>query len=604
MTALLETQHTEHGLDPGEAIHWQDLDSSRQEVVQLCGEKGRALFSFFLASSTREENTAVVPLTRLADIARQLGWSADTVKRYVAVFRAINLVSHYRGKLLLPLGIYTPLTTFSALDELAGKRDKQRQLALKVKARYILRYGDPSQSYSEHMRQTLQGIKAILDDEHLEPLKRERLQMKIAEMITNLAGIEHYQGDPKAVQGDVPANSLRQKPDRAFAMGDPNARQRDRVDHIPPAAPTTGEDTGDPNVHQGDPIISSLPSASETKHEGDLKNAKGDSVEHTSLLLRSLRSAEKNRGDSNTHQGDPKSSTPFPSAQGATHKGDLKATQGDPKPHLSPQGQETTGPMGDSDAIQGDLKAYDKGLMGDSNGQVVLKEGDLTAQARSEALVEALPTYNVNYLISNITSNNVKRSKKHDDVKRNEKNEEIAKFLARVLEKYEYEGGKPTFRKYLAAFNHYTPEVIGRAFLVTMVLLHQKRWSIRNLGATFTYQCKTLSGDPDHPFDRYTLEDVETWLKIWGDLPYPELITTLESPEPEPTKPEPAQLVKATESRTGAPSASASKRLTGYAGYSHAYPGKPQRTYGMHYSRLGSGRYNTGTSRPPEGTNS
>ncbi len=517
MMSLLETQSHAQGLDPGSGVHWNDLDGSRQEVVQLCGEKGRALFSFFLASSsTGEGNTAVVNLTRLADTARQLGWSADTVKRYVAVFRAIKLVSHYRGKLLLPLGPYTPLTAFSALDELAGKRDKQRQLALKVKTRYILRFGDPTRNHSEHLRQTLHGIKTILEDEHLEPLKRERLQMKIAEMIASLAGagIEqgHQQGDPKAFQGDVPADTLQQKPDPALRVG-------------------------------------------------DLKTVQEDPIEHTSPLLRS---AEQNKGDSDTHQGDPTLSTPFPSTHETTQEGDLKDGQGDPTPQLSLQDGETAKPMGDLSATRGDSQTHGQGHMGDSNVPIELKEGDSETQSAGDVQVDALYTYNVSYLINNIT--------KGDNAIR----KRIAQFLAKALEKNDYENGYPTFSKYLKAFKQYTPDVIGRAFLVTIVLVHGKGWQVDSLGATFTTQCKRLSGLK--PLADYTLDEVEAWLNAWGHLAYPELLVAVTAPPAAPHVSEPASLITGPQkaaSNTQVPSGRQKTYKKGNRTYGIAYTGRP-----------------------------
>jgi hypothetical protein len=255
--------------------------------------------------------------------------------------------------------------------------------------------------------------------------------------------------------------------------------------------------------------------------------------------------------------------------------------------------------LGDSNTQQGDLIAVQStkllqknNQLGDSNEQTTLKAGDSMTQATEKALVSAPPTYNVNYLINNITSNNVKR--------RNEKNEQIARFLASVLEKHEYEKGKHTMSKYIAAFQTYSPEVIGRAFLVTMVLLHRRHWKVDKPGGLFTKQCMVLSGK--EAFERYTLAEVEEWMQAWGDVPYAELLTTLATPDPEPIKPEPAQLVKAMGSRTVVPSTAANKRPTGYSGYSNTYPsGKPKRTYGMHYTGLPSGRYNTaGASRPPQ----
>src|SRR5213078_1431718 len=81
----------------------------------------------------------------------------------------------------------------------------------------------------------------------------------------------------------------------------------------------------------------------------------------------------------------------------------------------------------------------------------------------------------------------------------------------------------------------------GRAFLATLVLLHRKHWRVEKPGATFTDQCRILSGQM--PLASYTLDEVESWLEAWGNLPYAELITTLATPVPEPAPSPPAQLV-------------------------------------------------------------
>lgn len=204
----LVVENRDHRFDKPGGL-WEHLDASRREVVQLCGEKGMALFTFLLSSSMimpGREDMAIFSLQRLSDVALQLGWSPDTVKRYVAVFRATNLVQHYHDRrrevtLHIPLGPYTPLTNFTALDELIGKRKKQQQLALKVKTRYIVRFGDPTQAHSDETRAKLDALKAILDDEHLEPLKRQRLQIKIADLLIHFAGKTERSrvGDPNDV---------------------------------------------------------------------------------------------------------------------------------------------------------------------------------------------------------------------------------------------------------------------------------------------------------------------------------------------------------------------------------------------------------------------
>src|SRR2546421_1751873 len=67
----LVAESREQGLDLGGGP-WERLDASRHEVVQLCGEKGIALFTFLLKSSMimpGREDIAVFSLQRLSDVA-------------------------------------------------------------------------------------------------------------------------------------------------------------------------------------------------------------------------------------------------------------------------------------------------------------------------------------------------------------------------------------------------------------------------------------------------------------------------------------------------------------------------------------------------------
>jgi len=521
---------TEHGLDPGGG-RWSQVDVSRREVVQLCGEKGLALFSFLLESSMMDpdqEEKVVFSLQRLHDVAVQLGWSPDTVKRYIAVFRAVNLVHHYHDcrrevRLHLPLGPYTPLTNFSALDDLVGKRKKLRQLALKIKMRYITRFGDPLQTQTDEMQQTLREVKAILENERLEPLKRERLQMKIADIFTRLISKEErVMGDLNALLGDRQAYPERQSSGTSFTQGDSNgavevlcSTRQDRQ----------GEEItyqGDPDQRKGDLLLTTASTLGcSTEQMGDLKPCEGDLLSHALV-------EDGGYSQANQHE-----------------QGDLKPCEGD---------------LPVSDSIQSLQK---DGQLGDLKARVTLEEGDSELKAVVEVDIHAPYTYNVNYLISNITKNNVIRK-------------QLAQFLASVLEKDDYDNGYPTFTKYLKAFKVYAPEVVGRAFLATMVLLHRKNWQSKKPGATFTDQCKILSGQL--PFAHYTLNDVEEWMRTWGGLPYSELIEAIAIPLAEQQTAELAQLVIKSHIAALPKTKSA---LPGYIGNSAV---RKKRTYGVAYT--------------------
>lgn len=570
-----------YGLDPGGG-HWDRLDVSRREIVHhLCGEKGLALFSFLLESSTidpTQEHLAVCSLQRLCDVAAQLGWSADTVKRYVAVFRAVNLVHHYHTchrevMLHLPLGLYTPLTNFSALDELIGKRKKQRQLALKVKMHYIVRFGDPTQAHSEEMRQTLQEVKVILDDEHLEPLKRERLQMKIADMFTRFMNKEgeHASGDLNSLPGNRQTVPQRQGKGTSFIEGDSK-----EAAGVSCGASREGQKEeplreGDSNRQQGDFIAgNNLSLLQSVGQEGDLNPQEGDLVPSTSS--ESERHAE-DMGDSNQQEGDLTLDI-------------LVATDSSSQVTQYEQGDSKT-QQGDSTAQKNGQQPQKEGQMGDLTQQMKLEVGDSAQQAVVEVNINAPYTYNVNYLISNIGGNSVIRK-------------QLAQFLAKVLEKSDYDNGYPTYTKYLKAFKVYNPDVVGRAFLATMVLVHRKNWQSRKLGATFTDQCKILSGQL--PFAYYSLDEVEEWLKTWGNLPYSELISALAAPPQAPISSQPAPLVSALRQTSPLPSVAGQSGVSGYATRTKTTK-KKGRTYGMHYTGRPSENksFNScGPARPPQ----
>src|SRR5205807_5222143 len=147
-TIQVESGLNEPGPDGG---NWEHLDESRREIVHLCGKKGITLFTFLLQSATIKHvpgqgEVAVFALRRLRDLVAAIGCGYDTLTRYVAIFRALGLVRHYRDRraeveLQIPLGPYIYLTNFATLDDLIREtRKKQQQLATNIKTRYILRF--------------------------------------------------------------------------------------------------------------------------------------------------------------------------------------------------------------------------------------------------------------------------------------------------------------------------------------------------------------------------------------------------------------------------------------------------------------------------------
>jgi hypothetical protein len=484
-----------------------------------------ALFTFLLSSSMIMpgwEDVAVFSLQRLSDVALQLGWSPDTVKRYVAVFRAVNLVQHYHDRrrevtLHISLGPYIPLTNFIALDELIGKRKKQQQLALKIKTRYIVRFGDPTQAHSDETYAKLAELKAILDNEHLEPLKRQRLQVKITDLLIHFAG--------KAENSRV---------------GDPNSVLHEKEAPQEGRRPGTVRDVGDLNG------VQEVLCSAKTSRHGDLEGQLGDPLRQSSI---SSLSGPELQGDQTCRQED---LMPYCAVDSIALSTTQEVPQGGPNRKL-----------GDSLLPSRAQQPLETNTLGDSDSQVVRQLGDPHQQVMEDDLL----THNVNSLISNIPTDNAKRQR-------------VAQFLGKVLE-----DDANVFKKYLKLFSQYSPEVIGRAFLCTMVLIHREHWSIHRPGGFFTAQCWALSGQAD--LKGYTLGEVEEWLCAFGNLPYGDLVSALTSPPTMKPAPVPALLV-ATPHQAG-PVSVVKKGLPGFFGADNIVARK-KRTYGMHFTGLPSGR--------------
>lgn len=599
--SLAETKHTERTYDPGGGL-WEHLDPSRSEVVKLCGEKGVTLFTFLLESSTilPDRQMANVSLGCLRDVALALHASPDTVKRYVAVFRAINLVhhSHDRGRLVrlqIPLGAYPPLTNFTALDALlGGSRQKQRQLALKVKTRYMTRFGDPTATYADSIHTTFHELSAILEGEHLAPLKRERLQMKIADLLTQLIGKEvSREGDLNTFLDDLETVPSRRASAVHKGVGDSNQELESVRRRALPGQGNGLLQVGDSNPPMGDTIPQhTVSSRQQTTQAGDSNPQLGDLTTPLSLAFRHQSGGQ---GDLNRQTGDFTSRDALPSWQQIHREGDSNPHLGDPTTVRSLADLHQSKKLGDLNQTMGDFilqqsvhpPRIDESL-GDSNGQAAPRGGDSNQVVAAEIPVNAPYTYNVIYLIKNIMGDNVIRKR-------------LAQFLASVLEKREYENGYPTFSKYLKAFKCYSPEVIGRAFLATLVLLHRKHWRVEKPGATFTDQCRILSGQM--PLAYYTLDEVEEWLAAWGNVPYAELITVLAAPSPEPAEPVPAPLV-APSNRVAATSATGGVHSNGLPGsFGAGGIAKKKRTYGLQYTGLPTAHkdfHTLGSPRPPD----
>ncbi len=572
------------------SVFWERLDTSRHEIVQLCGEKGMALFTFLLSSSmimSEREDVAVFSNSRLSDVALQLGWSPDTVKRYVAVFRALNLVQHYHDQhrevtLHIPLGPYPHLTNFTGLDELMRTRKKQQQLARSVKTRYIMRFGDPTQAYSPEIHYELAELKAILDNEHLEPLKRQRLQIKIADLLIRAAGtrvgdLNHVLNTSEAVQERRLPDNVRDVGDsngvqevtshtRVIRQGDLNHSTGDSLQQPSVSLSPIKQPLGDLNRKQGDKAhVLALASPSQPEQVGDLGRRMGDSKQPFPLRTDPL-------GDSKERMGDEACVIASASTPQSERLGDSKKRMGDPIPSpITPASKSTVTqapPSEDRQEQMGDSKQPFP-LQADTLGDEQERMGD------SEELVDGLLTYNVNvnYIINNISKDNVIRKR-------------LAQFLGEKLE-----DDRNAFKKYLHIFKQYESKIIGRAFISTMVLMHREHWSLDRPGGFFTAQCRALSGQAN--LKGYSENDVEEWLRLWGDLPYDDLLRALTAPPAAKLPPVPSSAV-ANRSTPASLMKNAENRSLPRI--------QQKRTYGMHYTGLAAGRpgfNSTGSLTPP-----
>jgi hypothetical protein len=138
-------------------------------------------------------DVAVITLQTIRELAKKIHWGYDTTHKYVVVFCALNLLvksrSEGRIQLLFSLKQYTPPPTSKALDDLISKsRPKVRQFATRIKHRCILydiiqREETKGEGYSTLEQQLLQQLQSILQAEHIDQARRQRLTMRISSEI-------------------------------------------------------------------------------------------------------------------------------------------------------------------------------------------------------------------------------------------------------------------------------------------------------------------------------------------------------------------------------------------------------------------------------------
>jgi hypothetical protein len=247
-------------------------DPSRTELVmQIFGSPGNGpeiLFQMLRFAEVKQmalpgvegqTDVAVISLQNLRELAKKIHFGYDTTHKYVIVFCALNLLVKVRQEgriqLLFPLQHYAPPPTTQALDKLIKySRPKVRQFATRVKQRCIL-YGIISENGSQHKeystteQQLLRQLYAIIQDEKIEPAKRQRLFKRISsEIISDLF-------DPSNSSGNVAVETrpaLEQKKVVAEALPRP----------VKPLALPEKTRTDEPVTTQPDVVTSNRPLAS------------------------------------------------------------------------------------------------------------------------------------------------------------------------------------------------------------------------------------------------------------------------------------------------------------------------------------------------------
>jgi hypothetical protein len=157
------------------------------------------------------------------------GWSKDTTLRYIALLEALQILQRYRHaeytEVHVPLIPWSPSeAALAALDDLLvedAARAKLQQLALGVKARFLLLYGSPDSwpTLFDDFDGTLTDIQEALNNRPGR-MKRQLLQLRIANLKMRLE-VAAKQGDfhcgqcPRNGQSDAQKGDFRDFPSLA-----------------------------------------------------------------------------------------------------------------------------------------------------------------------------------------------------------------------------------------------------------------------------------------------------------------------------------------------------------------------------------------------------
>jgi hypothetical protein len=195
-----------------EGIPKERVNPLTLQVVQHLFPQGIAFLALLLRYAVVKQfalpdwpaavDAAVIHVSSLRQLAQMIGWSYDTVEKYVVVFCALGLLYKERSRsgttLYFPLGRYVPPATLDHLDEIEQDyRPKAQAFARRVRRRFLAIFPAlatepaPAEAATDSVSSgpvpfnllgTLLDIECILRDEGIElsPEQLRRVRIKVA----------------------------------------------------------------------------------------------------------------------------------------------------------------------------------------------------------------------------------------------------------------------------------------------------------------------------------------------------------------------------------------------------------------------------------------